>query len=341
MKPKNLNISNKQKESETMSILEKQETPIITPDTFEDNAVLENVKESKGGFSLPHRKVILRYIKRNSTFTNDPKHALYGGLMENSKIVIVCPLLSTGSFARVLTEEEQAFLEETLGFEKGYLSPYAPIENNYWNSSSVQHLSNRLVLGRNDVYLDLSDPHDYIRYKIALANDDIVSPSQDAYKRRPKATQRFVIVEPEYEQSNRKTEMSSSVKAYVEFGKISSQYYKLRAILEQMLGKRTSHTSSLDTVSYSVYEQIGLNPVKFLNLLQDNNLHIKAIIINAMDKGLICYKGNGYYFTKNNLPLCENNQDPTLENASRWLGHGSRAGMLKELEQTLQELNDK
>ena len=108
---------------------------------------------------LRKERVIARHIPReNSMIGNNPKHVLYGGMGENSTRTYVVPQLRSGQLVDVLTKDEKEFLENVLGLDDGALSVYK-VENNYWKSFKV-------TLGKADNYLDLSNPIDYIKYKL-------------------------------------------------------------------------------------------------------------------------------------------------------------------------------
>nr|DAU83986.1 MAG TPA: hypothetical protein [Crassvirales sp.] len=99
----------------------------------------------------------------------NPKHILYGGMAENAVKYFTVPQLESGKLVNVLTDDEKNFLEEIMGLEYNALSIYKK-ENNYWHNRQVRLL-------KQDNILDLSDPEQYIKYKILLANKDEIAPS--------------------------------------------------------------------------------------------------------------------------------------------------------------------
>ena len=117
---------------------------------------------------LKNEKIIVRFIPRQRGMVNDPKHVAYGGMMENAKRVFTVPLLRSGAFVDVLNKDEKAFLEYTLGLEDNAMSVYNR-NNNFWSTANERGVS-KVELHKSDNYLDLSNPIDYIKYKILLAN---------------------------------------------------------------------------------------------------------------------------------------------------------------------------
>lgn len=91
-------------------------------------------------------------------------------MAENASRTFVVPRLSSGMFVNVLTDAEKAFLEEIMGLEYNSLSIYKKVDN-FWDDSNENGIS-KVTLKKQDNYFDLSNPEDYIRYKILLANKE-------------------------------------------------------------------------------------------------------------------------------------------------------------------------
>jgi len=105
-------------------------------------------------FSLPNRKVTVRYVKRQTGYITNPRHVAYGGKLEGSVDSLRPRMSSNGKYVPVLTEPEQTFLEKALAMEPGDLSVYKS-EDNFWDDIVVN-------LGKDSTVLDLSEPYDYI-----------------------------------------------------------------------------------------------------------------------------------------------------------------------------------
>ena len=148
---------------------------------------------------LRNERIVVRHIPKRTGLVTNPKHILYGGMAENAIRVFVVPRLSSGMFVNVLTDSEKAFLEDVMGLEYNALSIYKKVDN-YWDDSNENSVA-RVRLTKQDNYLDLSNPEDYIRYKILLANKDYIAPSLKTLEDYPKATYQFVIIS-ENDESN-------------------------------------------------------------------------------------------------------------------------------------------
>ena len=119
---------------------------------------------------LKNERILVRFVPKEDSNITNPKHILYGGMAEGAVKYYTVPILaSTGTYKNILTDDEKAFLESYMGLEYNALSVYNKT-NNFWANFTVR-------LTKHDNYLDLSDPNDYIKYKVLLANTDFIADS--------------------------------------------------------------------------------------------------------------------------------------------------------------------
>ena len=103
---------------------------------------------------LRNTRVIVRRIPKNHGLVTDPRHLYSNGMAEDANRYFTVPVLRSGAMVNVLTANEKNYLEYIMGLPTNALSVYRK-EDNYW--------SNRMVrLRKQDNYLDLSIPEDYI-----------------------------------------------------------------------------------------------------------------------------------------------------------------------------------
>ena len=146
---------------------------------------------------LKNERITVRFIARKSgIWGNDPKHVLAGGMSQNAIRTFTVPRLLSGVFKNVLTNDEKNYLENVMGLEPNALSVHKR-ENNFWSNSTEGGIS-FVKLTKEDNYLDLSIPEEYIKYKILLANSDVIAPSLKVLQDSPKATYQFVIIRELY-----------------------------------------------------------------------------------------------------------------------------------------------
>lgn len=266
---------------------------------------------------LKKERIIVRHIPKEGGLITNPKHILYGGMAENASRTFVVPRLSSGMFVNVLTDAEKAFLEEIMGLEYNSLSIYKKVDN-FWDDSNENGIS-KVTLKKQDNYFDLSNPEDYIRYKILLANKDFIASSLQELQDHPKATYQFVIVTEGDEIKSARGNMSNTMRCYKEFGKVENDIDTLRVIIESIDGRPTSPTAKLEFLQTKINSLIQADNKLFLRVITDPLLSTKVLIKKSIEAGLISSRGNYLYLKSDNTPLCEINEEPTLNIAARFL----------------------
>ena len=282
---------------------------------------------------LRNEKIKVSFIKRNNGMPDN--HVLSGGMAEGSKMTLVVPKLNTGTFVNVLTDAEKSFLEEYMGLEYNALSIYKkPDEENFWNDANANGI-NKVVLIKGDNYFDLSNPQDYIKYKILLANNNIICPSLTVLKETPKATYRFVIIAEGEESKQAKTNMNNTMLCYKEYGKIEENIDLLRMIVETIDGRPTAPSVKLEFLQNKCNTLIQNDPKKFLSVITDPLLSTKALIKLSIENGSISNRGNYLYLRNDNTPLCEEEEEPTLNFAAKYLNAPRHQNILFALQAKL------
>ena len=268
---------------------------------------------------LRNEKVCIRYVPRQSHMVTDPKHILYGGMAEDAVKTFVVPKLTTGTYVNVLTNSEMAFLEEYLGMDKGALSVYKK-QDNFWSDANPQGI-NKVKLRKQDNYLDLSVPEDYIRYKILLANKDFIAPSPQVLEDRPKATYQYVIIEGNEQVSSAKKSMDITRECYMEFGKIEDNIESLMTVVELLDGRNVAPNTSKDFLCTKIDSFIQSSPKSFLKVIKDETLPTKVLIRRSINAGNIIKRGDYLYLKSDGKPLCGDNEEPVLSVAVKFLNN--------------------
>lgn len=278
---------------------------------------------------LRNERVTVRFVPRQSGIVTDPRHINYGGMGESSKRVFTVPkLLSTKTYLNVLTNEEKAFLESYMGLEYNDLSVYKK-KDNFWKEYKVS-------LTKGDTILDLSNPDDYIKYKVLLANKDYIAPSLDVLQDTPKATYQFVIVSSEDESKASMKQLSYNQRAYMLFGKLQENAEALKLIIETVDGRPISDSNKLEFLQAKAGELILSNAKLFCKVAEDPYLETKVLIRRAHSAGLLSKRGTYYYLKKDNTPLCEDKEEPTLSMAAKFLNAPKHQEVKFSLEAQLQ-----
>lgn len=280
---------------------------------------------------LRNERVIVRYILKQRRMVTNPKHVLYGGLADTATRTFCVPKLSSGHYVNVLTNSEKEYLEHILGLEKNALSIYKTV-NNYWDSGNGY---SEVILGKQDTYLDLSDPHDYIKYKILLANKDTIAPSLQMLQDTPKASYQFVIIAEGDEAKAANDEMSITAKCYVEYGKHENDFEVLRLVIETIDGRPIAQNTKIEFLRSKINNLIKSNAKTFYKVISDPLLDTKVLIRQSIEIGTVQQRGTYLYLKDGNLPLCEANEEPTLNVAARYLNAPKHQDILFALQAKL------
>ena len=258
----------------------------------------------KNSFTLPDTIVTVKYINRKKGMASNvgTDHVIYGGMLTGAVKKFSTPLMKNGGIANILTKEEKEYLEKETGLE---LSVY----KDFWKEFQVS-------LFKEDNRLDLSNPLDYISYKILLSLYNTIAPNWS--ERLNKQTYEFVITSGEEELSEKKTGFDNKKEAFKLYGKIEDDSAKLAGILKLLTNKPVSKESSLRWLQTKVEEFLDSKPSLFVNIMKDSQLETKLLLQNAEDKGILIKIGNKYK-TIDGLDLCENSQIATFENAINYL----------------------
>lgn len=282
---------------------------------------------------LRNEKICVRYVPRQSHMVTDPKHILYGGMAEDAVKTFVVPKLTSGTYVNVLTNKEMAFLENMMGMEKGSLSVYKK-HDNFWSDANPEGIS-RVKLRKQDNYLDLSLPEDYIKYKILLANKDFIAASPQELEDRPKATYQYVIIEGSQQVSSAKRNMDITRDCYMEFGKIERNIETLMTIVELLDGRNVAPNTSLDFLHTKIDSFIQSNPKSFLKVAKDETLPTKVLIRRSINAGNIIKRGDYLYLKSDGKPMCEDKEEPVLSVAVKFLNNPKNQAIKLGLEALL------
>lgn len=261
---------------------------------------------------LRNERVVVRFVPKEGGMITNPKHILYGGMAEGAVRYFTVPVLqSTGAFKNVLTDAEKEYLEQVMGLEYNALSIYKK-ENNYWENFRVR-------LTKQDTYLNLSDPNDYIKYKVLLANTNFIADSLETLQDRPRATYQYVLIKEGESEKRESDNISTIMKCYKEYGKIENDADTLKCIVELLDKRPLAKGTKIEFLQGKANTLIQGNPGLFYSTVTDPTLPVKVLIRRAVEEGVISRRGDQYYLKSDNSPLCGSNEEPTLNTAAKYL----------------------
>lgn len=283
---------------------------------------------------LQDKLVTVKFIPQPNTI-NNPKHVLYGGMAERATFTVTVPKLRSGTFKNVLTDDEKDYLEAALGLEVGALNVYNK-HDNFWSNNTEGGIS-KVRLSKEGNVLNLADPIDYIKYKILLANKDLIASSMQELQDRPKATYRFVLISDTDTNTEAKTKRTIKSRCYAEFGKIEERADILKTIIETITGKPLAANTKLEFLQNKAWELIESDAKLFLSVAQDKLLETKVLIQKCIDAGIISKRANYLYLRSDNTPLCEGGEEPVLSVAAKYLNSPKRQELKLSLEAKLKQ----
>ena len=296
-------------------------------------------EEKKLKNCLVNEKVILRKLPKRTNLVQESNHVMGDGMHNNAFYIYCVPKLQkSNNFVNVLTKDEKDYLEYVMGLPENALSIYRqPKEENYWSNANPNGLSS-VTLRKQDNIFDLSKPTDYIAVKILLANKDKICPSMDEWAARPKETYEFVVIREGQESKMSKSNTDATIKAVMKLGKIEDDVDVLRLVVETMMGKKYSEQTSLEWLRTQALDMIKNTPKNarmFLEIVEDESLDNKVLIRKCISRGIIADRGGFLYIKDGNIPMCGDNEEPTLKTASKWLAKPSNQERLFKLQAML------
>ena len=280
---------------------------------------------------LKNERILVRFVPKEDSNITNPKHILYGGMAEGAVKYYTVPILaSTGTYKNILTDDEKAFLESYMGLEYNALSVYNKT-NNFWANFTVR-------LTKHDNYLDLSDPNDYIKYKVLLANTDFIADSIKTLNDHPKATYQFVMIKEGESEKREEEKMSVTMKCYKEYGKIEYDNDTLRCIIELIDNRPIAKNTKSEFLKSRINSLIQADPKLFYNIITDEYLNNKVLIKTATEEGVIKRRNNLYYFE--DTPLCPDGTESTLRVAAEYIGLGKNQDLKLRIEALLNKAKE-
>ena len=298
--------------------------------------ISQQLKEKEVMNCLRNEKVIVRKLPKKTGLVQDSNHIMGDGMHENAFHIYCVPKLQkSNNFVNVLTNEEKECLEEAMGLEHNALSIYkTPAEKNFWSNANPAGMSSVTLRKRDNVF-NLANPSDYIAVKILLANKDKICPSMEEWQARPKETYEFVILREGEERAASQNNTDATIQAVMKLGKIAEDKDVLKLVVETMMGKKYSeHVTSewLQTQALDMIKSGAKNAKMFLNIVNDDYLDNKVLIRKCIAKGIVADRGNFLYIKDGNQPMCGDGEEPTINNAAKWLGKPKNQEVLFSLQ---------
>lgn len=291
-----------------------------------ENTELENEGcNTTSSFELPENgKVTVRYIERGN-FSRD--HLISGGMVDGAKHSFCVPMLKNGNLKNVLTKAEKEYFEELLDIS---LSTLKKPSENFWSTSNPSGIGN-VILEKGDNVLDLSDPYDYLRYKVLLANSTYIASSYKEMDRDPKSTYVYVIVKEsdvvEATKSTYKVKRETFKKLEEYDNNIDALTYIISVADHDEVDRETPIELIRDRV-YAIFERSAGQVSRILN---DRMFSTKVLIRKLTMADLVYVENDQYYMADSNKPMHRGSNEADLDEACTWLNLPENAPILADL----------
>lgn len=241
--------------------------------------------EKKTTFTLPNRIVnVVPIIRQNSWLPRDHDGQF---MFTGTAMRLTVPNnAQTGQMVNPLTAEEQAGLEKILAKNEGDLSIYKPRKENFWSLYEV-------VVNKDGLTLNLSDPDQYIQYKVLMANKELVADSFENRHSVPSA--KWMLVDQDFQIKSEAKEADLMQSVWMEFGAIKNDDNKLRNVLKIYSNKQVPKNAKRDFLITEVKKVIEENPNRFIEVITDEYFTMRCFVEDAIEVGAIVKTGRNKY----------------------------------------------
>jgi len=253
------------------------------------------MEKNEKAFELPDEIVFVKPNYNNPGWIKNKNHRAFF-LMEGTSFRIMAPLKRTGGITNILTKEEKLTLESLLHMKNDELSVYKK-NDNFWESKTV-------TLTKDTKRLDLSDPNDYIEYKILMHNKDLVAPSINNV--RDRATYKFYIERPKEVSAIKTQKGKINIDAWRAFGAIANDKGKIVDFLRvygesypkySRFKNLSESENDIEFLSNQLSEVVEEDKALFIEVAKDPLFEAKLLVSKCHNKGLIT-KVSGKYHIK-------------------------------------------
>tara|TARA_R110002049_G_scaffold171705_1_gene338493 strand:- start:1293 stop:2213 length:921 start_codon:yes stop_codon:yes gene_type:complete len=280
---------------------------------------------------LEDKIVSVKFLTKETNGIQDPKHVAFGGMLNGAEVAIPAPTLDNGKMKNLLTKVEKDGLEHILNDID--LSIYG----DFWKERAKDGSKGGayemgilpIYLGKDELRLDLSDPYQYIKYKVLLVCP-IVANNLDEVKHR--ATNRWVLTSQSEELAKVVEKGSYKVTAYKLFVKHEEDKQVLRYALRH-LGRNTNRTHKLDFLQGEMHKELEKNPSLLCSIMGDEYLKTKVLLETCFEFGAV-NKIEKKFYTLNDEPISDGDA-PYLDVAAKYLASNLGQEMRLALEAKL------
>jgi hypothetical protein len=182
----------------------------------------------------------------------------------------------TGTLITGLSEKEESFFEDKLGFERGHLRK----SSEFWYNFKIK-------VPAEGVQLDLSDDYSMLKYTV-LKSDPEVATSKTELKNNPYC--QFVMIRESEKADNESEERKVKIQSYGILHNLTSQDYQDIYLMIKNSNPVDVHDS---IIKNDVEKYVEKMPKQFVALFTDKNFKDKVLLTKMIQKRIISKQGRG------------------------------------------------
>jgi hypothetical protein len=245
------------------------------------------------GSVLTQEKVAVKPIRRlsdwvpeghDSQFMNDGASWTFCVPMQRDKRALVDPL-------KGLDQSQKEELANKLGLESSALFNIYR-EDNFWKKFQVK-LDNR------GTTLDLSEPYDFVSYRVLMCNTDLIAPAWGM--RNAKQTYKYGLEREDERLKDEVTSVDNKEKAYVALHHMGASHDQMTNFmwahyLQVKTAQRPPIDAPIDWLKKEIGKIIEHDSDLFLRILEDETYPYKVLVMKALNVGALDRIGEKYRF---------------------------------------------
>lgn len=203
---------------------------------------------------------------------------LKGKVIIDRKIKNPCPDFE----GEELTELE--WFEKTLNRN---LNPFMPAETNWWRTGDRKLRNVEIVEGR--LELDLNNPLDLLKYKILLANEDVIAENKEVAKKFNTGRWDFIMRDAQTVENETAEEALLEANAFDLFNKLKDSKEEMIKALSVIYNKEIRPSTDIKAVTVLLNQEMKKDYKFFIEGMKDPHYDMKFLIRRLLSNRLIEY----------------------------------------------------
>ncbi len=242
---------------------------------------------------LTDEKVTVKPIRRLSDWLPEGHDSQF--MNEGSSWTLCVPTYSDKKALvdplKGLTPNQKKDLAFQLGLEDAaQFNIYRP--DNYWKTFEVK-------IDRNGRQLNLSDPYDYVTYRVLQCNTTWIAPTYEM--RNMKQTYKFALEKDRDKLNTEVTMVNKKERSYLALSKISNSKETMSNFMwAHYLQVKTAQRPPIEAPNDWLKTEIGKiiehDADVFLKIVEDEGYPYKVLVMKAMNVGALARVGDQYMF---------------------------------------------